>query len=118
MAALTHPDRNIGIIGVGRSELSKNEWLSKMKKTVFKNEAEFFINDLKFIASLSPSSAINYILKKMGYAKYIRDFSYKNGMDASIYNDHAATLLKEAAAYRHIGDFISDMQEKKEHAII
>ncbi len=54
----------------------------------------------------------------MGYAKYIRDFSYKNGMDASIYNDHAATLLKEAAAYRHIGDFISDMQEKKEHAII
>lgn len=118
VAALTHPDRNIGIIGVGRSELSKNEWLSKMKKTVFKNEAEFFINDLKFIASLSPSSAINYILKKMGYAKYIRGFSYKNGMDASIYNDHAATLLKEAAAYRHIGDFISDMQEKKEHAII
>ena len=118
VAALTHPDRNIGIIGVGRSELSKNEWLSKMKKTVFKNEAEFFINDLKFIASLSPSSAINYILKKMGYAKYIRDFSYKNGMDASIYNDHAATLLKETAAYRHIGDFISDMQEKKEHAII
>lgn len=118
VAALTHPDRNIGIIGLGRSELSKNEWLSKMKKTVFKNEAEFFINDLKFIALLSPSSAINYILKKMGYAKYIRDFSYKNGMDASIYNDHAATLLKEAAAYRHIGDFIPDMQEKKEHAII
>ncbi|MQN01439.1 MAG: ATP-dependent helicase [Lachnospiraceae bacterium] len=117
VTALTHPDKNIGVIGLGRKEVDKREWLDKMKKTVFAKDAVLFIGDISFISRLSPSAAINYILKKMGYGKFIRDFSYKNGQDASIYNRHAEILQKEAMRFRHIGDFCEAMHEKKERAL-
>jgi DNA helicase-2/ATP-dependent DNA helicase PcrA len=117
IAALTHPDRNIALIGLGRSEIDKADWLLKMQKTVFKDQAEAFIREIDFLSRLSPSAAISFILRKMEYGRFIRDFSYRNGMDASIYLKHADNLTKKAQDYRKINEFCAAMLEEKDHAV-
>lgn len=117
LTALTHPDRNIGLIGIGKDMIDRSEWLAKMKKTVFADQAVSFICDIDFLSRLSPYAAINFILRKMEYGKFIRDFSYKNGMDASIYQKHAEMLEKEATKFRQIDRFCAAMLEKKDHVI-
>ncbi|MGN0241015.1 MAG: ATP-dependent helicase [Candidatus Weimeria sp.] len=117
VTALTHPDKNIALIGLGRKEIDKAEWLSKMRKTVFKDEAENFIREIDFLSGLSPAAAINFILKKMEYEKFIRDFSYRNGMDASVYLKHAANLTKKAQSFRKTDKFCAAMLEEKDHAV-
>ena len=116
LTALTHPDRNIALIGLGRKEIDKREWLFKMQKTVFKEDAEAFIREIDFLSKLSPAAAINFIIRKMEYGKFIRDFSYRNRVDASIYLKHADNLAKKAQGYRKIDKFCDAMLEEKDHA--
>lgn len=117
VSALTHPDRNIAVIGVGKSEFSRSEWLLKMQKTVFKEDAEVFIRDINFISRLTPFAAIKYILKSMGYASYIRDRSYSEGLDHSLFAGYAEELLENSKQFRHIGPFCEEMTAQMNKAL-
>lgn len=110
--ALTRPERDIAVIGLGNAMVDRRLWLEKMSRTVYATQAKAFVKDLDFIKTLSPVPAIRYIMKKCGYERYIRDYSYKNGMDSVVFMQHAARLMEEAAAYRKIDRFCCDMAEK------
>ena len=117
LRALYHPDRNIGRMGLSSDIIDKRKWLSYMKKTVLAQEAEKFIRELDFLRQLSPYSAINYIMRRMEYERFIRDYSYRNGTDAALYLDHASSLIEAARKYHRISDFCDAMTEKKEQIL-
>lgn len=117
LRALMHPDRNVGRMGLADEMIDKKKWLSYMQRTILAKEAQAFIRELDFLKQLSPYSAINYIMKRMGYEKFIRDYSYRNGVDSAMYSDHAERIREASAKYRRISEFCVAMTEKKEGAL-
>lgn len=114
---ISHPDRNIGRMGLAEEMIDKEKWLSVQKKTIASQAAISFIRDTDFIRTLSPYSALNYIMKRMGYEKYIRDHAYTEGTDPTLFLDHAERFMEMAAGYHRISDFIDTMTEQKERAL-
>lgn len=112
--ALTHPERNIGRMGLKDEIIDRREWLKYMKNTIMSEDAGKFCQDLDFISRLSPYSAISYIMKRMGYEKYISDHAYRNGTDGALYTDTAEHLMEVSRKYRRIDEFCRAMTEQKE----
>ena len=112
-----HPDRNVGRMGLANEIIDKKKWLSYMQRTILAKEAQAFIRELDFLKQLSPYSAVNYIMKRMGYEKFIRDYSYRNGVDSAMYSDHAERIREASAKYHRISEFCVAMTEKKEGAL-
>lgn len=111
---LTHPDRNIGRMGLREEMIDRDSWLALMKKTIVSEEAVSLSHDLDFISRLSPYSAVSYIMKRMGYEKFIRDHTYRNGTDAALVLDHAERIREMSRSCHRISDFIDMLEEKKE----
>ena len=88
--------------------VSSNEGI---KNTVIKiknlNELK---KDLRFMKSLSPSYAIGYLYKKMGYGKYIRNISSGDNKKAEEYS----SIMEKAAELASLADSFDEFIELKE----
>lgn len=111
--ALSHPDRNLGRIGLSGDMVDRKSWLCLMRNTILCDEADKFSRELDFISGLSPYAAIDYILRRMSYSTYICDYTRSKGLDQAMYMEHARRLKEAAFSHHRIGDFVRAMEEKR-----
>lgn len=67
--------------------------------------------DLKKISQLPPYAAVNYILRKVGYLQFMRQYSYRYDMDEEDISNFIEELLSRANGFVTIEEWIAHVND-------
>ncbi len=73
-----------------------------------------FKSDLTIIAGLHPYSAVNYILKAMGYEEYIREYADKTRIPIDDLNEVLNWIIDDSRAYDTVKAWFAHQEDVKE----
>ncbi len=109
---MNRPERGISRNALKSEEADLNEVISYHSKDL-KTRANIMRlkNDLLILSRMRPFSAIHYILKGMGYERYLRDLSVWRHLNYEELQKTVRELLERAECYRTYDAWKEDIEE-------
>lgn len=112
LRVINKPGRDIPRTGIEDEFVNPNKWLSYFERDIsIRNSIIDFLSEVKFLSSLGPMAAYSYIMKSMGYERYLNDFLRKNASVRPCFEKELKSFCDELRKYKRISIFLQEYEE-------
>ena len=91
-----------------KDNYSDREW---MQKRITK-----LADDLSVIARMRPFSAVNYLMKAVGYEEWMYEFAKTQNLNPDALTDTIEEMMERAKGYQSISEWLDDVERTEEKA--
>lgn len=115
-AVLNKPDRGLSREGIVDDNISENIEKYYMSSENSRINWHKLISDIKKLKDMCPFLAVNYILKGIGYEKYMKKGMLSRGQSFEKYNSLKEELLIRSKEFKSLSDWLLFVDAMRENA--